>query len=247
MPLLAATGQGGGGDRAAPHRAVLRRRAVPHRPVRRGAGVCPVGVAQGGTDPAPLYRALCANPAAWPAAVVGLGECGVRKDADRSGRCSDPDDARAPGPLGARLRGGGPAGAGGAVRVDDVRPLLGDPSAAVVRQATAALPPWADRRGCCADSWPRTIRAASGSRRSCCCGRPGCTPGLTTGSELLRRTGTRAHRASGWHRCLGAAPAGIYRGLACRRPDAVRVMGAPCPAGSDTLHQGRSPCPVRTR
>ncbi|MEU9318203.1 hypothetical protein [Streptomyces sp. NPDC048295] len=32
-----------------------------------------------------------------------------------------------------------------AVRVDGVRPLLDDPSAAAVRQATAAPLPWADR------------------------------------------------------------------------------------------------------
>ncbi|WP_406368341.1 hypothetical protein OG788_46470 [Streptomyces sp. NBC_00647] len=31
------------------------------------------------------------------------------------------------------------------MRVDDVRPLLDDPSAAVLQQATAALLPWADR------------------------------------------------------------------------------------------------------
>lgn len=37
---------------------------------------------QDGTDPAPLYRALCADPTARPAAAVGLGECGVREDAD---------------------------------------------------------------------------------------------------------------------------------------------------------------------
>ncbi|MER6377566.1 hypothetical protein ABT255_57190 [Streptomyces mirabilis] len=54
-----------------------------------------------------------------------------------------------------------------AVRVDDIRPLLDDPSAAVVRQATAALLPWADcvpqelLRGLLAEDRPRHQRIAA--------------------------------------------------------------------------------------
>ncbi|NMI55811.1 hypothetical protein FNV62_06115 [Streptomyces sp. RLB3-17] len=100
---------------------------------------------QSGTDPAPLYRALCADAAGRPAAAVGLGECGVREDADRT---RDADRIRVllahpvPGVRACAVAG---LRALEAVRVDDVRPLLDDPSAAVVRQATVALLPWADR------------------------------------------------------------------------------------------------------
>ncbi|MEU4352049.1 hypothetical protein [Streptomyces sp. NPDC023838] len=92
---------------------------------------------QGGTDPAPLYRALCADPAARPAAAVGLGECGVREDADRiRALLAHPvPGVRAWAVAGLRTL--------EALRVDDIRPLLDDSSAAVVRQATAALLPWA--------------------------------------------------------------------------------------------------------
>lgn len=94
---------------------------------------------QGGTDPAPLYRALCADPAVRPAAAVGLGECGVREDADliRPLLAHPVPGVRACAVAGVRAL--------EAVRVDEVRPLLNDSSAAVVRQATAALLPWADR------------------------------------------------------------------------------------------------------
>ncbi|MET9412200.1 hypothetical protein ABZX90_41805 [Streptomyces sp. NPDC002935] len=94
---------------------------------------------QGGTDPVPLYRALCADPAgSRPAAAVGLGECGMREDADRI-------RALLAHPVpGVRVCSVAGLRALDAVRVDDVRPLLDDPSAAVVRQATAALLPWAD-------------------------------------------------------------------------------------------------------
>ncbi|MFI1170175.1 HEAT repeat domain-containing protein [Streptomyces melanogenes] len=93
---------------------------------------------QAGTDPAPLYRTLCAHPAARPAAAVGLGECGVREDADllRALLAHPVPGVRECAVAGLRAL--------EAVRADDVRPLLDDPSAAVVRQATAALMPWAD-------------------------------------------------------------------------------------------------------
>lgn len=93
---------------------------------------------QGGTDPAPLYRMLCVDPADRPAAAVGLGECGTRADADliRPLLAHPVPGVRACAVAGLRAL--------EAARVDDIRPLLEDPSAAVVRQATAALLPWAD-------------------------------------------------------------------------------------------------------
>ncbi|MGW3915448.1 HEAT repeat domain-containing protein [Streptomyces sp. NPDC005070] len=116
---------------------------------------------QGGTDPAPLYRAMCADPAARPAAAVGLGECGVREDADlvRTLLAHPAPAVRASAVAGLRAL--------DAVRVDDVQPLLDDPSAGVVRQATAALRPWADRvprellRALSAEDRPRHQRIAA--------------------------------------------------------------------------------------
>lgn len=94
---------------------------------------------QGGTDPAPLYRALCADPANRPAAAVGLGECGAREDVDlvRALLAHPVPQVRACAVAGLRAL--------AAVRIDDLQPLLDDASAAVVQQATAALLPWADR------------------------------------------------------------------------------------------------------
>ncbi|MFE2531411.1 HEAT repeat domain-containing protein [Streptomyces sp. NPDC059371] len=116
---------------------------------------------QGGTDPAPLYRVLCADPAARPAAAVGLGECGVREDAELVRTLlAHPD----PGVCASAVAG---LRALDAVRVDDVLPLLDDPSAAVVRQATAALRPWLDRvphellRALLAEDRPRHQRVAA--------------------------------------------------------------------------------------
>ncbi|MFF1476677.1 hypothetical protein ACFVYD_03685 [Streptomyces sp. NPDC058301] len=116
---------------------------------------------QGGAGPAPLYRALCADPAARPAAAVGLGECGVREDADRiRALLAHPiPGVRAWAVAGLRAL--------EAVRVDDIRPLLDDSSAAVVRQATAALLPWADHlppqhlRVLLAENRPRHQRVAA--------------------------------------------------------------------------------------
>ncbi|MFG3287172.1 hypothetical protein [Streptomyces sp. NPDC048111] len=94
---------------------------------------------QGGIDPIPLYRALCADPASWPAATVGLGECGKREDTDLLRTLlTHPRPA---------VRAGAVAGlrALDAAGLRDVQPLLEDPASPVVRQATAALLPWADR------------------------------------------------------------------------------------------------------
>ncbi|MFD6339661.1 hypothetical protein [Streptomyces sp. NPDC060131] len=92
-----------------------------------------------GTDPVPLYRALCADPGARPAAAVGLGECGTREDAGliRALLTHPVAGVRACAVAGLRAL--------ESAHVDDVRPLLDDSSAAVVRQATVALVPCADR------------------------------------------------------------------------------------------------------
>ncbi|MEV6534193.1 hypothetical protein AB0M86_32150 [Streptomyces sp. NPDC051639] len=93
---------------------------------------------QGGIEPAPRYRALCTDPVARPAAAAGLGECKVPEDANliRALLAHPAPGVRAYALAGLRAL--------DAVRVQDIRPLLDDPSAAVVRQATAALLPWAD-------------------------------------------------------------------------------------------------------
>ncbi|MFJ5779268.1 HEAT repeat domain-containing protein [Streptomyces sp. NPDC093094] len=116
---------------------------------------------QAGTDPAPLYRALCADPTVRPAAAAGLGECGFRQDTDlvRALLTHPAPGVRAFAVAGLRAL--------DAVRVDDVRPLLHDPSAAVVRQATTALLPSADQvpkellRGLLAEDRPRHQRIAA--------------------------------------------------------------------------------------
>lgn len=116
---------------------------------------------QGGIDPVPLYRALCADPAGRPAAAVGLGECGAREDANllRTLLGHPAPGVRVSAVAGLRAL--------DTVPFDDVRPLLYDPSAAVVRQATAALLPSADRlprevlRDLRADGRPRHQRVAA--------------------------------------------------------------------------------------
>ncbi|MFJ3328543.1 hypothetical protein ACIPMT_29340 [Streptomyces griseus] len=91
---------------------------------------------QDGVDPLPLCRALCTEPAAYPGAAAGLGECG--------------DRAADAGTLWALVKHPLPAvrlHAIGGLRALDVvvrerlTPLLDDPSPAVVRAATRALLP----------------------------------------------------------------------------------------------------------
>ncbi|MEU8945811.1 hypothetical protein [Streptomyces sp. NPDC048489] len=116
---------------------------------------------QGDVEPAPMYRALCADPTTRPAAAVGLGECNVPVDANliRALLAHPAPGVRAYALAGLRAL--------DAVRVEDVRPLLDDPSAAVVRQATAALLPRADHlpqellRGLLTEQRPRHQRIAA--------------------------------------------------------------------------------------
>lgn len=96
---------------------------------------------QGGVEPLPLYRALCADPADpgmpdW--APLGLAECGEPADAallwPLTGHLMPSVRARAV--AGLRLL--------GRADVERLRPLLDDPTPAVVREAATTLLPWAD-------------------------------------------------------------------------------------------------------
>lgn len=92
---------------------------------------------QAGIDPLPLYRSMCAEPAARPPAAAGLGECGGPPEADTL--C-----ALTAHPL-ASVRAHAVSGlrALDAVRSERVEPLLDDPVPAVVRAAARALRPYA--------------------------------------------------------------------------------------------------------
>ncbi|MGC5003003.1 hypothetical protein [Streptomyces sp. DT203] len=94
---------------------------------------------QGGIDPLPLYRSMCADPAACPAAPAGLGECGTREDAPAlwSLVTHSVPAVRVHAVTGLRAL--------DAVRHEQLLPLLDDPSPAVVRAVTQALLPDADR------------------------------------------------------------------------------------------------------
>lgn len=116
---------------------------------------------QGGTDPLPLYRSMCAAPAEHPGAGAGLGECGVRADAGMLW----PLLAH---PLPAvRLHAVAGLRALDAVTRERLTPLLDDPSPAVVRAATRALLPDAagfSREWLCdraAGDRPRPVRVAA--------------------------------------------------------------------------------------
>ncbi len=91
---------------------------------------------QGGVDPLPVYRGLCADPAARPAAAAGLGECGDR--------ATDAETLWAllghPLPS-VRVHAISGLRALDVVERERLTPLLDDPSPAVVRAATRALLP----------------------------------------------------------------------------------------------------------
>ncbi|ROQ62806.1 hypothetical protein EDD93_5529 [Streptomyces sp. 840.1] len=90
---------------------------------------------QGGVDPLPLYRSMCAAPAGHPGACAGLGECGGPGDAETLWPLLDH-------PLPAvRLHTIAGLRALAVVTREQLAPLLDDPSSAVVRAATRALLP----------------------------------------------------------------------------------------------------------
>ncbi|MEU5330593.1 hypothetical protein [Streptomyces parvus] len=91
---------------------------------------------QGGVDPLPLYRELCADPAAHPGAAAGLGECGDRTtDAEALWTLVEH-----PVPA-VRLHAISGLRALDVVVRERLTPSLDDPSPAVVRAATRALLP----------------------------------------------------------------------------------------------------------
>ncbi|MGW1510101.1 hypothetical protein [Streptomyces sp. NPDC002394] len=94
---------------------------------------------QYGTDPAPLYRALCTGGPVPPAAPLGLAECGAREDAALLwGLTEHPHPGvRARAVAGLRVL--------DAVDVARLMPLLDDPAPGVVREAVAALTPYTER------------------------------------------------------------------------------------------------------
>ncbi|GGQ65838.1 hypothetical protein [Streptomyces asoensis] len=121
-------------------------------------------VRQGGTDPAPLYRALCADPAARPAAVGLSVSAGCATTRTYSVRCS-----RTPLP------------ACGLAPWRDCAHWTPSASTMYVRSWPTRRRPWSGRSPrpccprpircpwvCCASSWPRTVHTTSGSPR------PGC-------------------------------------------------------------------------
>lgn len=116
---------------------------------------------QGGSDPLPLYRAMCAREPVAPGAAAGLGECGDRSDAATLWAL-----VGHPAP-GVRVHAVTGLRALDAVTRDGLAPLLDDPSPAVVRAATRALLPdaagfsrqWLRERN--APDRPRAVRVAA--------------------------------------------------------------------------------------
>ncbi|MGW3501871.1 hypothetical protein ACWDMY_14265 [Streptomyces globisporus] len=117
---------------------------------------------QGGVDPLPVHRGLCADPAAHPAAAAGLGECGDRAtDAETLWVLLGH-------PLpSVRVHAISGLRALDAVERERLTPLLDDPSPAVVRAATRALLPHAAGipesllRERSAPERPRAVRVAA--------------------------------------------------------------------------------------
>ncbi|MGK3093183.1 hypothetical protein ACG93S_24540 [Streptomyces sp. WAC01490] len=117
---------------------------------------------QGGIDPLPLYRALCAEPAAHPGAAAGLGECGER--ATDTGTLWALVEHPLPAVRVCAITG---LRALEAVVRERLTSSLDDPSPAVVRAATRALLPEAAGipetllRERTAPDRPRAVRVAA--------------------------------------------------------------------------------------
>ncbi|MBW5248623.1 hypothetical protein P8A21_06890 [Streptomyces poriferorum] len=93
---------------------------------------------QDGTDPLPLYRAMCTGEVTEPGAAAGLGECGDRTDAETLWALVRHPEAAVRVHAVTGLR------ALDAVTRAGLAPLIDDPSSAVVRAATRALLPHAN-------------------------------------------------------------------------------------------------------
>lgn len=118
-------------------------------------------VKAGGTDPLPLYRAMCTGAVTEPGAAAGLGECGDRSDAETLWAL-----VNHPAPA-VRVHAVTGLRALDVVTWDRLAPLIDDPSPAVVRAATRALLPdaaglsreWLSERN--APDRPRAVRVAA--------------------------------------------------------------------------------------
>ncbi|WP_372406451.1 hypothetical protein [Streptomyces luteireticuli] len=117
---------------------------------------------QHGIDPLPLHRAACTAPVVLPGAPAGLGESGTRADAALLWPLLDHPRAAVRARTVAALR---TLGTG---KQERLVPLLDDPSASVVREATSALEPvavrllpeeWLYER--LADDRPRHVRVSA--------------------------------------------------------------------------------------
>ncbi len=116
---------------------------------------------QGGTDPLPLYRAMCTGEVTEPGAAAGLGECGDRSDAGMLWAL-----VGHPAPA-VRLHAVTGLRALDAVTWDRLARLIDDPSPVVVRAATRALLPnagelsreWLSERD--VPDRPRAVRVAA--------------------------------------------------------------------------------------
>ncbi|MFI6461847.1 hypothetical protein [Streptomyces sp. NPDC050528] len=122
-------------------------------------------VRQGGGDPAALYRGWCSGGDPVPGAVIGLAECGERRDAALLWPLvSHPAAA-------VRARALGGLRTLDVVDVPRMLPLLDDPAPAVAREATLALLPSAGLMpdgplmerlaGEWPKAWPRHVRVAA--------------------------------------------------------------------------------------
>ncbi|MBH1936770.1 HEAT repeat domain-containing protein [Streptomyces sp. AV19] len=116
---------------------------------------------QHGIDPLPLHRAACTGPDVLPGAPTGLGECGTRADTALLWPLLDHPRPAVRANAVAALR------ALGTSEQERFTPLLDDPSASVVREATTALEPvaarlpeeWLYER--LADDRPRHVRVSA--------------------------------------------------------------------------------------
>ncbi len=178
---------------------------------------------QGGVDPLPLYRELCADPAAHPGGAAGLGECGDRvTDAEALWTLVEH-----PVPA-VRLHAISGLRALDVVVRERLTPSLDDPSPAVVRAATRALLPEAAGipEHLLRERSAPEGRARCGWRRTGCCGRrggsgvrsPGTGDVLTGDAPAGARRWGRTSGAVRWavrSRCGGASPPVAVRSGAC--------------------------------
>ncbi|MEU7136760.1 hypothetical protein [Streptomyces sp. NPDC046261] len=163
---------------------------------------------QHGVDPLPHYRSLCASRDVPPGAAAGLAECGSAADAGLlRPLLAHPIPA-------VRARAVWALRTVDAIEPDRLTPLLDDPSAAVVREASLALTPTATR---IPEEWLRQRLAAD---------RPRCV--RTAAFRLLDAHGTAAQL-----RCFLTLLDDADPGLRARARAALHSWG---PADAPTVY-----------